>query len=225
MGRAIVREPQVFCMDEPLSNLDAKLRVQTRTQIAALQKRLGATTVYVTHDQVEAMTMGDRVAVLRFGKLQQFASPTDLYDRPANAFVAGFIGSPAMNLFTTRITADGVDVAGTMLPLPRAAMDALAAQGLTAVTVGIRPEELELGSSGSGFAATVELVEELGSESYVYTRNTGQPLLGLDGEPLDLVARAPGRTPAKLAETVQLAVKPHGRIHLFHPETGLRIGD
>ena len=100
MGRAIVREPQVFCMDEPLSNLDAKLRVQTRTQIAALQRRLGTTTVYVTHDQVEAMTMGDRVAVLRFGKLQQFASPNELYDRPANAFVAGFIGSPAMNLFT-----------------------------------------------------------------------------------------------------------------------------
>ncbi|HKV20678.1 MAG TPA: ATP-binding cassette domain-containing protein, partial [Mycobacterium sp.] len=98
MGRAIVREPQVFCMDEPLSNLDAKLRVQTRTQIAALQRRLGTTTVYVTHDQVEAMTMGDRVAVLRFGKLQQFASPNELYDRPANAFVAGFIGSPAMNL-------------------------------------------------------------------------------------------------------------------------------
>ena len=108
MGRAIVREPQVFCMDEPLSNLDAKLRVQTRTQIAALQRRLGTTTVYVTHDQVEAMTMGDRVAVLRFGKLQQFASPNELYDRPANAFVAGFIGSPAMNLITAPITSDGV---------------------------------------------------------------------------------------------------------------------
>ena len=98
MGRAIVRAPQVFCMDEPLSNLDAKLRVQTRTQIAALQRRLGTTTVYVTHDQVEAMTMGDRVAVLKDGKLQQFASPTELYNKPANAFVAGFIGSPAMNL-------------------------------------------------------------------------------------------------------------------------------
>ena len=104
MGRAIVREPQVFCMDEPLCNLDAKLRVQTRTQIAALQRRLGTTTVYVTHDQVEAMTMGDRVAVLRFGKLQQFAAPNDLYDKPANAFVAGFIGSPAMNLVTLPIT-------------------------------------------------------------------------------------------------------------------------
>src|SRR3954469_7140602 len=98
MGRAIVGEPQVFLRDEPLSNLDAKLRVSTRTQIAALQRRLGTTTVYVTHDQVEAMTMGDRVAVLRFGKLQQFASPNELYDRPANAFVAGFIGSPGMNI-------------------------------------------------------------------------------------------------------------------------------
>ncbi|HEY5854990.1 MAG TPA: TOBE domain-containing protein, partial [Aldersonia sp.] len=180
----------------------------------------------VTHDQVEAMTMGDRVAVLRFGTLQQFATPTDLYDRPANAFVAGFIGSPAMNLFTTHVTADGVDVAGTTLPLPRSAMSALAAEGLREVTVGIRPEELELGTGGgAGFTATVELVEELGSESYVYTRNTGAPLLGLDGDPLHLVARAPGRTPAKLAESVHLTVKPHGRIHLFHPETGLRIGD
>ena len=110
MGRAIVRAPQVFCMDEPLSNLDAKLRVQTRTQIAALQRRLGTTTVYVTHDQVEAMTMGDRVAVLRDGKLQQFASPSELYNKPANAFVAGFIGSPAMNLMTVPITSDGVRI-------------------------------------------------------------------------------------------------------------------
>ena len=119
MGRAIVREPQVFCMDEPLSNLDAKLRVQTRTQIAALQRRLGTTTVYVTHDQVEAMTMGDRVAVLRFGKLQQFASPNELYDRPANAFVAGFIGSPAMNLVTLPVTADGVKIGDSTLELER----------------------------------------------------------------------------------------------------------
>src|SRR4030081_2431534 len=117
MGRAIVREPQVFCMDEPLSNLDAKLRVPTRTQIAALQRRLGTTTVYVTHDQVEAMTMGDRVAVLRFGKLQQFAAPNELYDKPANEFVAGFIGSPAMNLVALPITSDGVKVGDSSLEL------------------------------------------------------------------------------------------------------------
>jgi len=127
MGRAIVREPQVFCMDEPLSNLDAKLRVQTRTQIAALQRRLGTTTVYVTHDQVEAMTMGDRVAVLRFGKLQQFAAPNELYDKPANAFVAGFIGSPAMNLVTLPVTTDGVKIGDSTLELEREQLTAEAA--------------------------------------------------------------------------------------------------
>src|SRR5699024_7111421 len=116
-GRAIVREPQVFCMDEPLSNLDAKLRVQTRTQIAALQRRLGTTTVYVTHDQVEAMTMGDRVAVLKDGRLQQFATLTELYDTPVNEFVAGFIGSPAMNMFTAPVTSDGVKVGSSTLTL------------------------------------------------------------------------------------------------------------
>jgi multiple sugar transport system ATP-binding protein len=222
MGRAIVREPRVFCMDEPLSNLDAKLRVQTRTQIAALQRRLGTTTVYVTHDQVEAMTMGDRVAVLRFGKLQQFASPTDLYDRPANAFVAGFIGSPAMNLFTTRVVADGLDVAGSTLRLPRETLAALSSRNLDTVTVGIRPEEIQLGAD-DGFDVTVELVEELGSEAYVYTRNTGEPLRGLDGEPMDFCARTQGRMPARLADTVKLKVKPEGRIHLFDPTSGERI--
>src|SRR6187402_1255198 len=119
MGRAIVREPQVFLMDEPLSNLDAKLRVQTRTQIAALQRRLGVTTVYVTHDQVEAMTMGDRVAVLRDGVLQQCATPQELYRRPANVFVAGFIGSPAMNLFTASVTSDGVKLGDSVFELER----------------------------------------------------------------------------------------------------------
>ena len=148
MGRAIVREPQVFCMDEPLSNLDAKLRVQTRTQIAALQRRLGTTTVYVTHDQVEAMTMGDRVAVLRFGKLQQFAAPNDLYDQPANAFVAGFIGSPAMNLVTLPITADGVKIGDSTLELERDQLTKLSQAGLSEVTFGIRPEQLDLTDSG-----------------------------------------------------------------------------
>src|SRR6516225_6336042 len=119
MGRAIVREPQVFLMDEPLSNLDAKLRVQTRAQIAALQKRLGVTTVYVTHDQVEAMTMGDRVAVLLDGVLQQVDSPRELYDRPGNAFVAGFIGSPAMNIRTVKLTDSGADFGGVLVPLTR----------------------------------------------------------------------------------------------------------
>jgi multiple sugar transport system ATP-binding protein len=137
MGRAIVREPQVFCMDEPLSNLDAKLRVQTRTQIAALQRRLGTTTVYVTHDQVEAMTMGDRVAVLRHGVLQQFSTPADLYDRPVNAFVAGFIGSPAMNLFTAPVNDGAVTIAGSTVDLDDESQALLRGSGLGKVIVGI----------------------------------------------------------------------------------------
>lgn len=168
--------------------------------------------------------MGDRVAVLRFGKLMQFASPTDLYDRPANSFVAGFIGSPAMNLFTTRVVTDGVDISGSTLALPRETLTELSARNLDTVTVGIRPEEIELGAD-EGFDVTVELVEELGSEAYVYTRNTGEPLRGLDGDPITLCARTQGRTPARLAETVKLKVKPEGRIHLFDPTSGARLVD
>ena len=219
MGRAIVREPRVFCMDEPLSNLDAKLRVQTRTQIAALQRRLATTTVYVTHDQVEAMTMGDRVAVLKSGRLQQFSTPTELYDRPANAFVAGFIGSPAMNLFTAPRTTDGVQIGATTLELPRATMNRLADAGLETVTVGIRPEQLELRKDGTGFAVVVELVEELGSESYVYARGTG----GSNPAPVSFVARSASRSPAKLAENATMAVRPDATVHLFHPVSGDRI--
>jgi multiple sugar transport system ATP-binding protein len=209
MGRAIVREPQVFCIDEPLSNLDAKLRVQTRTQIAALQRRLGTTTVYVTHDQVEAMTMGDRVAVLRFGKLQQFASPNELYDRPANAFVAGFIGSPAMNLVTLPVTADGVRVGeNSTLRLERDDLAKIDSAGLSEVTVGIRPEHLELSDTGD-IEVVVDLVEDLGSEAYVYT-HTG------DGE--QLVARSLSHTGARLADTVRLRRHPDGAVHLFNPQ-------
>src|SRR4051795_2847034 len=136
MGRAIVRQPQVFCMDEPLSNLDAKLRVSTRTQIAALQQRLGVTTVYVTHDQVEAMTMGDRVAVLKDGVLQQVDTPLALYRTPANVFVAGFIGSPAMNLLDAEIRDGRATVGGHQIPVDRAAL----AKATGAVTIGVRPE-------------------------------------------------------------------------------------
>src|SRR5690348_13558800 len=160
MGRAIVRSPQVFCMDEPLSNLDAKLRVSTRTQIASLQRRLGVTTVYVTHDQVEAMTMGDRVAVLHEGVLQQVDRPLDLYDRPCNVFVAGFMGSPAMNLLPGRRVTDGVEVLGAVVPVSRE----LGAPGTNgAVTAGVRPEGLQLaGRSEPGtIPVTVEFVEEL----------------------------------------------------------------
>ena len=146
MGRAIVRSPQVFLMDEPLSNLDAKLRVQTRTQIASLQRRLGVTTVYVTHDQVEAMTMGDRVAVLKDGMLQQCDSPRRMYDHPANVFVAGFIGSPAMNLMEVPVTDGGVDLHGHTVPIAR---EDLAGVGKN-VTLGVRPEDLDLSSDSLG---------------------------------------------------------------------------
>ncbi|PXX60883.1 carbohydrate ABC transporter ATP-binding protein (CUT1 family) [Nocardia tenerifensis] len=225
MGRAIVREPRVFCMDEPLSNLDAKLRVQTRTQIAALQRRLGTTTVYVTHDQVEAMTMGDRVAVLRDGRLQQFSTPAELYDRPATAFVAGFIGSPSMNLCTVPIVPAGVEIAGSTLELPRERMARLGEARLDTVTVGIRPEQLELRRDGGGFAATVELIEELGSESYVYARPSGAGVTGLDGESFMFVARSAIRSPARLAESVHLSVADPAAVHLFHPVTGARIAE
>jgi multiple sugar transport system ATP-binding protein len=214
MGRAIVREPQVFCMDEPLSNLDAKLRVQTRTQIAALQRRLGTTTVYVTHDQVEAMTMGDRVAVLRNGKLQQFASPSELYDKPVNEFVAGFIGSPAMNLVKLPVVAEGVRVGeNSTLELEREQLSRL--NGLSEVTIGIRPEQLEIVDSG-GIEVVVDLVEDLGSEAYLYT-HAGS------GSGVELVARCNPRTAPRLAETVRLRKHPDGVVHLFHPETGARI--
>ncbi|WP_197378537.1 ABC transporter ATP-binding protein [Mycolicibacterium mengxianglii] len=214
MGRAIVREPQVFCMDEPLSNLDAKLRVQTRTEIAALQRRLGTTTVYVTHDQVEAMTMGDRVAVLRNGKLQQFASPSDLYDKPSNVFVAGFIGSPAMNLMTGPILSSGVRVgADSTLQLEREHLALLHDAGLQEVTVGVRPEHLEVSDSG-GIDVIVDLVEDLGSEAYLYTHAAPG---------VQLVARSLSRIPARLAETVELRKKSDGVVHLFHPETGERL--
>jgi multiple sugar transport system ATP-binding protein len=157
MGRAIVREPKVFLMDEPLSNLDAKLRVQTRSQIAELQRRLGITTVYVTHDQVEAMTMGHRVAVLSGGKLQQCASPRELYDNPVNQFVAGFIGSPAMNLLTAPLTDAGAALAGASIPLSPGVRSAAAGDKLTELVIGIRPEHMHLaGASGSAPGAGAE---------------------------------------------------------------------
>ena len=182
MGRAIVREPKAFLMDEPLSNLDAKLRVQTRAELASLQQRLGTTTVYVTHDQVEAMTMGDRVAVLKDGELQQVAPPRELYDAPANEFVAGFIGSPAMNIFD-----------------------------YTGGRVGVRPEKMFINKGPVGFQGVVDIVEELGAESYVYVT---------EGENR-FVARAEG-TPPQRGEDVVLTFNPREALR-FDPETGRRI--
>jgi multiple sugar transport system ATP-binding protein len=162
MGRAIVRRPQVFLMDEPLSNLDAKLRVQTRNQIAALQRRLGTTTVYVTHDQVEAMTMGDRVAVLNDGALQQCGPPRELYRDPVNVFVAGFIGSPAMNLITLPIVDGSVTLGDWGITVPRGIVG-------PDVVVGIRPEDFDHGGE-LGAEFEVDVVEELGADAYLYGR-------------------------------------------------------
>jgi multiple sugar transport system ATP-binding protein len=193
MGRAIVREPEVFLMDEPLSNLDAKLRVQTRTQIAALQRRLGTTTLYVTHDQVEAMTMGDRVAVLKDGILQQVDTPRALYDNPNNAFVGTFIGSPSMNIIPSVVTEGGVLMNGFHVPVAR---DVLAKATGSTVVLGVRPEDLEI--SADGAEVTVTLVEELGADTYVYGTYAGP-----DG-PVDLVARGQGLAAPKIGSVVKV---------------------
>ncbi|MGY1858221.1 ABC transporter ATP-binding protein [Modestobacter sp. SYSU DS0290] len=216
MGRAIVRDPQVFLMDEPLSNLDAKLRVQTRTQIAALQRRLGTTTVYVTHDQVEAMTMGDRVAVLKDGVLQQCDTPGSLYDRPANVFVAGFIGSPAMNIATGPAVDGGVLLGGAVLPVPRDQLTRASA-GNGQVTVGFRPEAVVLAPAGDGVPVTVDVVEHLGSDAFLYARLTGG-----DDDGAEVVIRTEPRTRAAAGDQVHVSVQP-GQLHVFDPTSGLRV--
>jgi multiple sugar transport system ATP-binding protein len=235
MGRAIVREPKVFLMDEPLSNLDAKLRVQTRSQIAELQRRLGVTTVYVTHDQVEAMTMGHRVAVLSGGTLQQCASPRELYDDPVNQFVAGFIGSPAMNLQTAPLTEGGARLAGAIVPLAPAVRVAAARDKLTEIVLGIRPEQMHLTDAGGsdtapgagGGAASagpepgsavvlgdVVLVEELGADALLHVR------LADDGGAV--VARAQGRKPPAPGQRVAFRVE-SADVLAFDPATGARL--
>jgi multiple sugar transport system ATP-binding protein len=216
MGRAIVRQPQVFLMDEPLSNLDAKLRVQTRTQIAALQRRLGTTTVYVTHDQVEAMTMGDRVAVLKDGLLQQCASPRDLYRNPANLFVAGFMGSPAMNLLTLPVRPEGVVLGGHTVPLPRAVADGV----VDTVVVGIRPEHFELSGAGEGIAVEVDVVEELGSDAFIYGRTLGDEGGFAFGE--TVAARADWRNPPAKGDRLFLSTTAE-HVYFFAPEDGRRL--
>ncbi|MFH9723197.1 ABC transporter ATP-binding protein [Streptomyces sp. NPDC017254] len=220
MGRAIVREPQVFLMDEPLSNLDAKLRVSTRTQIAGLQRRLGITTVYVTHDQTEALTMGDRVAVLKDGLLQQVDSPRNMYDRPANLFVAGFIGSPAMNLIEVPITDGGVKFGNSVVPVSRDAIAAASANGDTTVTVGVRPEHFDVqGPTGKdGLAVTVNVVEELGSDGFVYGSTR------VDGEDKDLVVRVGGRDVPSKGTTLHVVPRA-AELHVFSTSTGARLSD
>jgi multiple sugar transport system ATP-binding protein len=220
MGRAIVRSPQVFLMDEPLSNLDAKLRVQTRTQIAALVKRLGTTTVYVTHDQVEAMTMGDRVAVLKDGVLQQCDTPGALYDRPANVFVAGFIGSPAMNLVTGSAVEGGVRVGGAVLPVPRDQL-ARAAAGSGKVTIGFRPESMQLVGPGQGVPVLVNVVEQLGSDAFLYTKLAGEDTDDVL-HPSDVVIRTEPRSAPAMGEKLWLGVR-EGALHVFDAATQQRV--
>jgi multiple sugar transport system ATP-binding protein len=214
MGRAIVREPRVFLMDEPLSNLDAKLRVQTRSQIAELQRRLGITTVYVTHDQVEAMTMGHRVAVLAGGKLQQVDTPRQLYDNPVNQFVAGFIGSPSMNLQTVPLTEGGARLAGTVIPLPIAVRTAASQAGLRELVLGIRPEHLHLANGAGQIKGEVMLVEELGADALLHVR------LADSGN--QVIARAEGRKPPAPGQDVTFQVQPDD-VFAFNPQTGARL--
>jgi multiple sugar transport system ATP-binding protein len=208
MGRAIVRRPQVFLMDEPLSNLDAKLRVQTRNQIAGLQRRLGTTTVYVTHDQVEAMTMGDRVAVLRDGVLQQCAAPRELYRNPVNMFVAEFIGSPAMNLLTVPVIDHRVALGDWSIQLPREIGSAT-----RELVVGIRPEHLEVG--GTGVEMQIDLVEELGADAYLYGRITNADN-ALDHS---IVVRTDGQDPPLRGSRVRVHPQP-AHLHFFGVDGG-----
>jgi len=218
MGRAIVREPQVFLMDEPLSNLDAKLRVQTRTQIASLQAKLGVTTVYVTHDQIEAMTMGHRVAVMLDGVLQQVDTPRALYDKPANVFVAGFMGSPAMNIKTVPLTDRGAKFVDMIVPLSREEIQRASADGADGkVTIGFRPEDCDLvGPTEGGMPVVVELVEDLGSDANVYGH------AALDGVSERFVVRTDRRHMPNMGDTV--FVKPRAdHHHAFHAKTGNRI--
>jgi multiple sugar transport system ATP-binding protein len=219
MGRAIVREPSVFLMDEPLSNLDAKLRVETRANIAGLQARLGTTTIYVTHDQVEAMTMGHRVAVLRDGQLQQVDTPRNLYDRPANVFVAGFIGSPAMNLRTATLGGEGATLAGAAIAVPDATLAAARAANLSELTLGLRPEATTLASSDQSgtLPLTVTLVEELGADAYVYGTLEGDA-------PGDKpwVLRCDNRTVPTIGQQVRVTVDPSS-IQVFNPASGVRL--
>ena len=228
MGRAIVRQPQVFLMDEPLSNLDAKLRVQTRTQIASLQRRLGVTTVYVTHDQTEALTMGDRIAVLKDGVLQQIGTPRDMYDTPANIFVGGFIGSPAMNIGTFRVENGAAVLGATSLPLSRETLSAITDGDKRHVSIGFRPESLDVTSSATegAFPIVVSVVEELGSDAYVYgslagAHNEAQNMHSGAGD-AHVIVRVDPRTVPNKGDQIWVTIRP-GQQHHFAASTGDRI--
>jgi multiple sugar transport system ATP-binding protein len=215
MGRAIVRQPQVFCMDEPLSNLDAKMRVQTRTDIAKLQADLGVTTVYVTHDQVEAMTMGDRVAVMSMGELQQVDTPLNLYSKPVNLFVAGFIGSPQMNLLEAKAANGQAKIGQYLVPVDPAAASKMTGD----ITVGVRPEAWRLVTAAEGgLPVQVTVVEELGSDSFVYGTSD------VEGTPSNIIVRVPAREQVRKGDVLYVTTDPRD-VHVFDTSTGLRLSD
>ncbi len=251
MGRAIVRQPKAFLMDEPLSNLDAKLRVQMRAEIAGLQRDLGVTTIYVTHDQVEAMTMGDRVAVLKRGILQQVDTPQNLYDSPENVFVAGFIGSPSMNLFKVPLTRNDnglvIRMGEQSLAVGAEASARPALENFVGrdIVIGIRPEDIEDAALSPStpddrrLRSTTSLVESLGSEIIVHFPLPVEPYAIMDAEfegedaiaaatdetgNFIYVARVSPRSTTRIGEAIELAVDT-SRMHFFDPETGLAIRD
>ena len=218
LARAIVRRPQAFLMDEPLSNLDAKLRVQTRAELVELQRRLSATIVYVTHDQVEAMTMGHRIAVLDRGVLQQIGAPQDVYARPANLFVARFIGSPPMNTVTGSINRLNetlvAEIPGGHIPLDPALASAVEASGLEQVVIGVRPEDLRFDVQ-DGIPAAVSVVESLGHERHVICRLADQQLV---------IVRQDAHEAAPREESTTFLVADSHALHLFDPDSGARVG-
>ncbi|KAA1250561.1 sn-glycerol-3-phosphate ABC transporter ATP-binding protein UgpC [Mycobacterium simiae] len=240
MGRAIVRRPKAFLMDEPLSNLDAKLRVQMRGEIARLQQRLGATTVYVTHDQTEAMTLGDRVVVMSGGVAQQIGTPTQLYERPANLFVAGFIGSPAMNFFPARLTPLGLTLPFGEVTLAPQAHEMIAGHPKPDnIIVGIRPERIQDAALIDGyqrinalnFEASVELVESLGADKYVYFTTSGPAVHSAQLDELEahgemrenhFVARVPAESKAAIGQPVELAFDTT-RLAVFDADSGVNL--
>ena len=229
MGRAIVRQPKVFLMDEPLSNLDAKLRVQTRTQIAALQRQLGVTTLYVTHDQTEALTMGDRIAVIKLGILQQVGAPTELYDRPENVFVAGFIGSPSMNISTHKVENGKAIIGDDAITLPAEVTAKLTAEDDNKIIIGFRPEDASLASDTGpdAFKLNVLNVEDLGSDGFIYgnivdASGADEASSVMSDQNNMTTVRVNPRALPQVGATVRIHIDPT-KMHLFAPSTELRL--
>ncbi|HDM8176231.1 TPA: sn-glycerol-3-phosphate import ATP-binding protein UgpC [Vibrio harveyi] len=209
MGRAIVREPKVFLFDEPLSNLDAKLRVQMRLEIKKLQRRLGTTSVYVTHDQVEAMTLADKLVVLNKGNVEQVGTPLEIYDNPASLFVATFIGSPSMNILDGNVSVDGITIGDALLPISTTNL------ALGEIKLGLRPEHLQISQDNPWLQVEVELIESLGADLLLYCHTEG-------GDSQKLVVRVEGHTPIQIGDKLGLDIKPK-HVHLFDANTEKRI--